>query len=1175
VYRDGDLSQSLLVYLDQGGQTPSQQYTLSVPGFGNITPGTPFPIPANQYSVTITLTAVDDNVSELTQDVTVAVLAPGNNSYTLGTPASTALHIVDNDPAAEIAISQVYASGREGGNYNSDYIELFNRGASTVDLSGRTVQYADAGNTNWQAVPLSGLLAPGQYYLVSGAGGGGGRELPTPDATSEVEMYSLAGKVALVDGTSVLVGAQPTSTDVLDLVGYGDADWYEGDGPAPPTDASKTIFRLGGGNYDTNGNDWDFTIDEPNPRDMSSDFGNLMPHVSVPNTQLTPADTSITFSAGNSSLISICDPDAGMSPLAITLNADNGTITLAGTAGLTFSDGDGTADESITFTGSLAAINAALNGLTYTPETGYHGLGTLTVWADDQGNTGTGGNLIDYGLADVVVGEPVMAFNDTAETSEDTSIDIDVMANDVWLGESTPSLTVTASPTHGNATVSQGIVTYTPNTDWHGSDSLTYQLNDGQGHTSTATVDITVTSVNDARIETTGDPNMYADEGELIDVKFDTPDATYSGNVTWSATGLPAGLTIDASGQTAGHIHGRPLYSDAQTNGGEWAVALTANYPGDDTDTVEFTWHVADVNRLPWIDDQWSQEFEHVNINYYAVDNINSQSSLTYSITGLPQNVPMNGSVPPGTAGDYDVAVSVSGGGATDMRQFHWSILPQAHGIPPGQSPSAGVAAFALNDTFVHQDDVGLVDVGLPVTVKWFVTELDYMHIVNNNMQIKLEVVTNNAGLSLDPEDTVGSNSITIGPDSSPTATAGLAQVYLIGHVLSAGMDDILVNAFRRINNVWVEMDGEGGENVVKAQITAAQTGGAPDWDKPGLIYNKDTPAAMVTAGRYRIPPRVGTDVWVKVDGSLDGKELWLVKSNGSADNGWAQLQSDGGGWSAKSGLKFTADGVSHFSVRGWEELKDVYQTKPGHTGQLQLSVVRGYDEEKLQLSDPFATSEGFSVAAIPIKVNVDAGEELKGTVDVDTKTESTSFMWGWRFGITFVSDSGETRDLDKVMASEVIVPREEPAPSGFFKNINISVGGWDLIVGHEWLDDIAIRQKYNRVIPKGEWIDVGPEALKSIEQRIADLKGGNLTSDQCVMLYDLRTGDKTKEQLTEANKPQTDGYKIAASGYTLTMSLDATAKPKTLTVGRVAAAVLGVAPGGFSGTSPHVVKIE
>ena len=241
---------------------------------------------------------------------------------------------------------------------------------------------------------------------------------------------------------------------------------------------------------------------------------------------------------------------------------------------------------------------------------------------------------------------------------------------------------------------------------------------------------LTVDSVNDARIDTSGDPNMYADEGELVDVTFTTPDATEA--ITWSATGLPTGLTIDSA---TGRISGRPQYDQAQVLDGEHPVALTATAADGDTATEEFTWHVADVNRLPWIDDQANQEFDHTTVDYYAHDNIDSQSDLTYSFSGLPAGIySPNDSLPPGTAGEYDVTISVAGGGATDARTYHWSIVPAAHGIMPGQTPAAGVAHFSLNDTYVHTDDVGLVGLPMPITAKLFLTELDYMNVGNNSL---------------------------------------------------------------------------------------------------------------------------------------------------------------------------------------------------------------------------------------------------------------------------------------------------------------------------------------------------------------------------------------------------------------------------------------------------------
>ena len=74
--------------------------------------------------------------------------------------------------------------------------------------------------------------------------------------------------------------------------------------------------------------------------------------------------------------------DADTSELTVMLNAE-GSLTLASTAGLTFTEGDGTADSAMTFSGSIEDINLALAGLTYTAATGDTDGDTLAIGVSD------------------------------------------------------------------------------------------------------------------------------------------------------------------------------------------------------------------------------------------------------------------------------------------------------------------------------------------------------------------------------------------------------------------------------------------------------------------------------------------------------------------------------------------------------------------------------------------------------------------------------------------------------------------------------------------------------------------------------------------------------------------------------------------------------------------------
>jgi RNA polymerase sigma factor (sigma-70 family) len=95
--------------------------------------------------------------------------------------------------------------------------------------------------------------------------------------------------------------------------------------------------------------------------------------------------------------------------------------------------------------------------------------------------------------------EPPVANPDTATVDEDGSVTIDVLANDTGDGLDPASVAVTSGPASGNAAENPtGTVTYTPDPGLFGEDSFTYSVTGESGDTSSATVTVTVTAVNDA-----------------------------------------------------------------------------------------------------------------------------------------------------------------------------------------------------------------------------------------------------------------------------------------------------------------------------------------------------------------------------------------------------------------------------------------------------------------------------------------------------------------------------------------------------------------------------------------------------------------------------------------------------------------------------------------------------
>ena len=172
-----------------------------------------------------------------------------------------------------LVISEIYAAGGNAGAlYVNDYVELFNRGGSTVDVSSWSVQYATAAGNTWSATPLAGSVAPGRHLLVQlGPTGTVGSPLPAPDVTGTTNLAASGGKIALVhDTAAILCGASPGSctgvATLQDLVGYGSATDYEGTAAAPALDATTAAVRAGGGCTDTDSNTADFTGAAPAPQ---------------------------------------------------------------------------------------------------------------------------------------------------------------------------------------------------------------------------------------------------------------------------------------------------------------------------------------------------------------------------------------------------------------------------------------------------------------------------------------------------------------------------------------------------------------------------------------------------------------------------------------------------------------------------------------------------------------------------------------------------------------------------------------------------------------------------------------------------------------------------------------------------------------------------------------------
>jgi alpha-tubulin suppressor-like RCC1 family protein len=93
--------------------------------------------------------------------------------------------------------------------------------------------------------------------------------------------------------------------------------------------------------------------------------------------------------------LSISDADAGNNSVEVTLAALPQRITLGNIAGLSFSVGDGSQDQTMVFTGPIEKINAALASAVFIPSQNFNGSASVSITTNDLGNSGTGGAKSD------------------------------------------------------------------------------------------------------------------------------------------------------------------------------------------------------------------------------------------------------------------------------------------------------------------------------------------------------------------------------------------------------------------------------------------------------------------------------------------------------------------------------------------------------------------------------------------------------------------------------------------------------------------------------------------------------------------------------------------------------------------------------------------------------------
>jgi gliding motility-associated-like protein len=464
---------------------------------------------------------------------------------------------------------------------------------------------------------------------------------------------------------------------------------------------------------------------------------------------------------------------------AVTTNEDtpvNGTITA------TDADGD-----PLTFTVTTAPAHGTVvinpdGTYTYTPAPNYNGPDTFTVTVSD-GKGGTTTVTIPVTISPV--NDAPVATAPAISTSEDTPVNGTITATDA---DGDPlTFTVTTPPAHGTVVINpDGTYTYTPAPNYNGPDTFTVTVSDGKGGTTTVTIPVTISPVNDAPVAT----------APAIVTNKNTP---VNGTITASDVDGDA-LTFTVATPPA---HGTVVVNPD----GTYTYTPANNYSGTDVFTVTVS------------DGKGGTTTVTINV---TVNPTNVAPVVTAPAITTNEDIPVNGTI---TATDAD----------GDPLTFTVTTAP-AHGTvvinPDGTYTYTPAPNYNGPDTFtvtVSDGKGGTTTVTIPVTISP-VNDAPVASapaiVTNKNTPVNGTITASDVdgdALTFTVTTAPAHGTVSVNPDGTYTYTP--ANNY-------SGTDVFTVTV----------SDGKGGTTTVTINVTVNPTNVAPVVTAPAIVTNKNTP---------------------------------------------------------------------------------------------------------------------------------------------------------------------------------------------------------------------------------------------------------------------------------------------------------------------------------------------
>ncbi len=362
-----------------------------------------------------------------------------------------------------------------------------------------------------------------------------------------------------------------------------------------------------------------------------------------------------------------------------------------------FKDSDSSLEFSVSGNDNIQI--SIVNGVaTITPTADWNGKEAITFTVKDSSGESVS-QTVDFTVAPVVDIEA-----DSADVVEDTPTIINVLGNDTFEGDDkVVSLDTNNGPANGTVSVNpDGSVTYTPNDNFHGTDSFTYIVTSG-GVSESTTVNVDVTPVNDAPVAKDDAATTQEDTAVTIDV---LPNDT---DIDGDTLSIQSASVPETQG-TVEIIDGKLVFTPAENFHGDAEITYTVT-DGSLTDQATVNVTVNAVNDTPVVESNIADQALAEDFTPYSID-LNTAFSDVDNVDG-----DLSFSV----AGNSNIQVAIVNGIATFTPTADWNgseALTFTATDPSGESVSqtvnftvAPVADIVADKAMVVEDTPTIIKV--------------------------------------------------------------------------------------------------------------------------------------------------------------------------------------------------------------------------------------------------------------------------------------------------------------------------------------------------------------------------------------------------------------------------------------------------------------------------------